>query len=153
MELASMFSGNVTMTTTNPNAPGPFVQDLSLGVRFTDCRSVAQIVSFPAITVGPFDTPVGSNTTTVTLAEGGSGVFDPASGRLDIRVTLHFSHSIGPPLAGPSDVTLDLSTSGRGGEAIRMGRGALTGTGRFRGGFLDGSTCNVTVRGILSPSP
>src|SRR6266581_7209245 len=69
LDEAVTFTGNATMTTSNNNAPGPFVQNVTIKVKFLKYdHTKLEITTFPTITVGPFSTPVGQNTTTVTLA-------------------------------------------------------------------------------------
>jgi hypothetical protein len=146
--LGSTFTGTATMTTTNSNAPGPFISDVRLSLSFEDCRATLRITEFPAISV-TFGTPLGDNTTTVTMPSGGSGAL--ASGRVDIPVSLRFGNSI--PAAGTSFADMTLTTGSSGGSALRDGSITLVGSGRFRGGFLNGSNCNLTVRGTISPAP
>lgn len=144
--LSATFTGTARMTTTNENARGPFSSDLRLSLSFEDCRATLRITEFPEISV-TFGTPVGDNTTTVTMPSGGTGAF--ASGRIDIPVSLRFGNSIAA--AGTSFVDMTLSTAG--GSPLRDGSVTLVGSGRFRGGFLNGSTCTLTVTGTISPAP
>jgi hypothetical protein len=144
--LSATFTGTATMTTTNDNARGPFNSDLRLSLSFEDCRATLRITDFPPISV-TFGTPVGDNTTTVTMPSGGTGAY--AAGRIDIPVSLRFENTIAA--AGTSFVDMTLSTAG--GSPLRDGSVTLVGSGRFRGGFLNGSTCTLTVTGTTSPAP
>jgi hypothetical protein len=144
--LSAAFNGTAVMTTTNENARGPFTSDLRLSLSFEDCRATLRITEFPSISV-TFGTPVGDNTTTVTMPSGGTGVF--AAGRIEIPVSLRFDNTIAA--AGTSFVDMTLSTGG--GSPLRDGPVTLSGSGRFRGGFLNGSTCNLTVTGTIAPVP
>ncbi len=146
--LSAIFTGTVTMTTTNDNARGPFNSDLRLSVSFEDCRATLRITEFPPISV-TFGTPVGNNTTTVTMPSGGTGT--SAAGRIDIPVSLRFGNTIAA--AGTSFAEMTLSTASSGGSALRDGSATLVGSGRFRGGFLNDSICNLTVTGTFSPAP
>jgi hypothetical protein len=146
--LSAAFVGTATMTTTNKNAPGPFTSDIRLSLSFEDCRSTLRITEFPAISV-TFGTPIGDNTTTVTLPSGGSGTF--AAGRVEIPVSLRFGNSI--PAAGTSFADMTLTTASGGGAALRAGSLTLVGSGRFRGGFLNGSNCRLSVTGTITPAP
>jgi len=148
--LASTFTGTATMTTTHPSASGPFTQSMRLAVSFEDCRARVRITEFPPVSV-TFDTPVGANTTTVTMPSGGAGVLDPDTGRMDVPVTLRFGNSI--VAGGTSFVDMTLSTAPAGGSPLRAGAVTLAGSGRFRGGFLNGQTCTLTVSGTLTPVP
>jgi len=83
------------------------------------------------------------------MPSGGTGVF--AAGQLDVPVSLRFANSI--PAAGTSVADMTLSTSAPGGSALRSGSLTLVGSGRFRSGFLNGSTCSLSVTGTISPAP
>ena len=146
--LSATFNGTATMTTTNENARGPFTSDIRLSLSFEDCRATLRITEFPAISV-TFGTPIGDNTTTVTMPSGGNGAF--AAGRIDIPVGLRFGNSI--PAGGTSFADLTLTTASPGGSPLRDGSVTLVGSGRFRGGFLNGSTCSLTVSGTIAPAP
>ncbi|HXQ71307.1 MAG TPA: hypothetical protein VN844_12505 [Pyrinomonadaceae bacterium] len=146
--LSATFNGTATMTTTNDNARGPFTSDLRLSLSFEDCRATLRITEFPSISV-TFPTPIGDNTTTVTMPSGGTGTF--ASGRIDIPVSLRFANTIAA--GGTSFADMTLTTALPGGSALRDGSVTLVGSGRFRGGFLNGSTCSLTVSGTITPAP
>ena len=86
---------------------------LQIGVRFSRDHKRVRVVSFPAFTTAGFDTPFGRSTTTVSLTTGGTGSFDPDTGRMALQVTLHFDQSLDVPLLEEdADVTLQLSTDG-----------------------------------------
>jgi hypothetical protein len=120
------------------------------------------VTSFPAIVVGPFPTPLGNNTTTITMTGGGTGSFDPATGALALPITLKFDHSLF--FAGDSDASCTLTTGASSSPA-----GAFTGTGAplvrpsgaitlvcgftFAGGFLGGDDGFLTVTGTITPVP
>jgi len=145
---SATFTGTATMTTTNENARGPYTSDIRLGLNFDDCGSTVRITDFPPIAV-TFPTPVGDNTTTVTMPTGGVGHLE--YGRMDVPVGLRFGNTI--LAAGTSFADMTLSTSSPGGSALRDGNITLVGSGRFRGGFLNGSNCTITVSGTISPAP
>lgn len=146
--LSTTFTGTATMTTTNDNARGPFTSDLRLSLSFEDCRATLRITDFPSISV-TFPTPIGDNTTTVTMPSGGTGTF--AAGRIDIPVALRFANTIAA--GGTSFADMTLTTASPGGSPLRDGSVTLVGSGRFRGGFLNGSTCSLTVSGTIAPAP
>lgn len=146
--LSTTFTGNATMTTTNDNARGPFTSDLRLSLSFEDCRATLRITEFPSISVS-FPTPIGDNTTTVTMPSGGTG--SSAAGRIDIPVSLRFANTIAA--GGTSVADMTLTTASPGGSPLRDGSVTLVGSGRFRGGFLNGSTCSLTVSGTIAPAP
>lgn len=176
-----LVSGSATLTTTHgadgDRARGPFNTNLDLTFTFKDCRTHVE-VNLPPIFNPPFnvDLPAGTfpNTTVVTQIGGGVGTFDPTTGQLSISVTLQFSHSlatdggpdpadptgvrhrpgIGTALAGPSTISLTLTTdAAAGGSRLRAGHVVLAGTGHFMRGYLGGSDGTIVVRGDLSPSP
>lgn len=154
--ITSTFTGTVNLRIANAQTPNPFNQDINLTIDFTACRTNARITNFPAIAVS-FDTGwFGRNTTTVTETGGGTGVFNPDNGSMSIPVTLRVQHSLEATvgaIAGPSTLTLNLTTEGSGGQRVHGGEVTLVGSGRFVGGFLNGSQGDITVNGRLSPSP
>lgn len=161
-DFTSTFSGRAVMTTSNGNAPGPFTRDISITVAFTNCRRTVQITNPVPIVTDPFtiQTPGGArqNITTVTKTGGGNGIFEAGIGRLEITpITLHFEHSLSQKLgifAAPSDLTVNLTTQGAGSKKdAASGEITLVGSGQFSGGFLGGSTGNITVTGSFSPHP
>ena len=109
--LTSTFTGRAVLTTNNPNAPEPFPSNLNLTVKFTNCRRNVDIVTFPAI-VNSFNTPLGPNTSTVTMTQGGSGPFNPSNGNMVLSMTLGFENTI--RLFGNSTLPLTLTTEGNG---------------------------------------
>jgi hypothetical protein len=148
--LQSQFTGTATLTTTYSRAPGPFAEQVSIGLLFSGDRKTVTVDSFPPITTLPFSVGIlGSDTVTITLTGGGTGAFDSATGRMDIVVTLHFHHS--NSLLGDSDLTMMLSTD----QGSTLNKGAITigGSGMFMGGVLGGSTGTLVIAGTISPSP
>jgi ricin-type beta-trefoil lectin protein len=145
--LTSTFTGRAVLTTNNPNAPEPFPSNLNLTVKFTNCRRNVDIVTFPAI-VNSFNTPLGPNTSTVTMTQGGSGPFNPSNGNMVLSMTLGFENTI--RLFGNSTLPLTLTTEGNG----TNGNITLSGTGTFMGGGLGGYQGTLTItNGSFSPSP
>jgi hypothetical protein len=156
-DLNTVFSGKATMTTSNSNAPGPYQADLThrkiiKGVFPHWCHNSLRISFFPTIVVGPYSTPVGDNTTTVTLVSEPSSTVDPSNGRVDITVKLHFHHSLA--VAADSDLVITISTDKPGGER-RQSNGAITlvGDAAFQGGYLGDNTCHLIIGGKLIPGP
>jgi hypothetical protein len=152
-DVNASFKGNATMTTNNSNLPGPFVQGVSISAYYPHwLHDRLDITSFPKITVGPFSTPVGSNTTTVTQISNGGGPLVKSTGEVQITVTLHFDHSL--IVAGDSDMTITLSTENPGGSRLAAnGAVTLVGTSKFDGGYLGGNTCKLIIKGTLTPNP
>lgn len=131
----------------------PFRQPIDVTLDITQCRGVIRISRFEPTTTAPSLTPFGENTTTVSLAAGGSGTISPTR-NLSVQIRLHFEHSLRSStnpiiasLAGPSDLTLTLTGD------VANGHVTLTGSGTFVGGYLDGSIGNLTVTGTIVPSP
>lgn len=147
-DLSTAFNGTATMTTSHANARGPFAQRISLGIGATNCRSVLAINQFPAISA-TFPTPVGDNTATLTLIGGGTGSLNRSNGRIEIPVRLRLGNT--NAFGGVSTIELTLSTENAGASRYASGRVTLTGSGTFRGGFLDGQTGGFSVTGEFSP--
>lgn len=149
--LNSSFTGTATLTISNPNTPTPFVEPLRmLPVVFSQDRCTVSLVSLPAI-VRTFPVPLGSNTATITRSNGGIGTFDRSSGRMTVPLTLRLANT--HPLGGTSELSLTLSTAAPGGRALGGGSFTLVGSGRFVGGFLNGSNATLVVSGTVSPAP
>jgi hypothetical protein len=133
---------------------------VTLGIRFDVSRREVTITSFPAIETESFDTPFGSTRSTVTLASGGAGTFDPDSGSLEIPVTLQFDQSLDVPLIN-EDVraTFALSTQQPGAALDReTGTVSLAAESTFQGigggvNPLDGLDVTVVISGALNPVP
>jgi hypothetical protein len=146
-ELSATFKGTATLKTSNSKAKGPFNQDVSIGLRFSvrDHKEVS-ITSFPKISV-KYDTPVGEVTTTVTM-NSGSGTFNKSTNKITLDLNLFFHHSTS--LAGDSTLVITLKT-----DSVLDAAGKITvsGSSKFQGGYLDGDTCSLTVKGTISPRP
>jgi hypothetical protein len=150
--LDATFRGTATITTTNGSAPGPFSSPVSLSLIFDGARTFVAITSFPPIATPPFQTPVGTNVTTVSRIGGGQGSY--AGGAIIMPLTLHFDHSIDLPFfEEDSDLGLVLTTNPPGSPVDPSGTVGLVGSGPFTGGFLGGSTGTVTIAGTITPTP
>jgi hypothetical protein len=149
--LIASFTGTAELTTTHPNARGPFMSNINLTVKFVDCRANLIITNFPPI-LNSFEIPGGRNTSTVTMAAGGAGTFDSSNGRIAIPIALGFQNSFG--LLGNSTLPLRLAAEGVADmEDPATGRAILRGTGTFAGGALNGYQGTLTVTGSFSPRP
>jgi hypothetical protein len=153
-DLAASFNGTATMTTNNPKVAGPFVQKVTINVVYLAwLHDQIRISNFPPISVGPFSTPIGDNTTTVTLVgAGGGGMANPTTGMIEVTLKLHFHHSLA--LAADSELVITLSTEAAGGSRLNS-KGAITlvGTSNFQGGYLGGDSCRLVIKGTLLPLP
>lgn len=171
--LNTSFGGTATLVTTHESARGPFAGSPSLGIQFSGDRRSFTITSFAPIMTMAF--PVNHPTegminviTTVSLVGARPGSFDPTTGRLDGWVSLDFRHRNAATggtvfLAGPSQTDLVLTT-----ESVVSPDGSLRATGSrmdgtgnltivgasvFRGGFLNGSNCSLSLAGAIDPRP
>ncbi len=151
------FVGKAVMSTNNSKASGPYVKNVTIkGVFPRFCHDALLITDFPPIVVGPYSTPVGDNTTTVTLVEETNSSVDPSTGRVQLTVKLHFHHSLA--VAKDSDLIITLSTDAPGGtrrtDAGRSpGAIVLVGNGTFIGGYLGDNTCHLQIAGTINPGP
>ena len=145
-------TGNATITTTYAQAPGPYTESIQIGLTFNDSRTAVHVTSFPLIKTEPFATPFGTNVTTITKTDGGSGTY--AAGAMSMPLTLRFDHSIDLPfLQEDSTLDLALSTDPPGAPVDAAGTVKLVGSGNFQGGILGGSTGTLTIEGSISPVP
>ena len=134
-------------------------RDLSFDVRFSADRSRVEITTFAPIVTDPFDTPFGSNVSTVTWASGGSGTFDPSTGQVLLPVTLHFDQSLSIPFINTDvDAEFALSTAAEGGKAVdpETGQVTLAASSTFRGNGanpLRDAAVRVVLTGAFDPRP
>jgi hypothetical protein len=161
-ELVARFSGTATVRTTDNNADGPFDVDLELVLRFTRDRCWVTITSFPSIKFKTKDLPViGRINVAVTKTDGGNGSFHPVSGAMSIPITLHFHYDT--VLLGDDDAAFGLTT-GRsisrngvfnvtGSPLTPDGTISLTGTTRFRNGYLSDKEGSLVITANISPRP
>jgi hypothetical protein len=145
--LEARFSGAGTLITGHSRARGPFREAFSVELLFSEGNHRdASISSFEPIEVS-FDTPLGRNTTTITM-ERADGTFDRRTRHMQASMQLVFDHSL--PLARTSGLGIMLRSV----EPITAsGRVTLRGSSTFTGGQLDGHTGTLTLEGQISPSP
>lgn len=145
--LSATFKGTASLKTSNSNAKGPFDKSVNIGLRFSvrDHKDVS-ITSFPKISVS-YDTPVGQVTTTVTM-NSGSGTFNKSTNKITLNLNLAFKHSTS--LAGDSTLAIKLNTDS---PLDAAGKITVGGSAKFNGGYLDGDTCTLSVKGTISPRP
>ena len=153
------FTGTSTLTTTYGAAQGPFTNSIVFTLLIGPHRRALNVWTFPAISTTPFDTPLGTNVTTVTKSDGGIGSFDPETGELGIGLSLFFDHSVDTPFYDEdSTLPLLLGTGSVGslqGSPLDRATGGivLVGVGTFRGGILGGDKGTLVLSGTMSPSP
>jgi hypothetical protein len=146
-DLFATFKGKVTITTNNSKAKGPFVKNITASVAFRKYSHETVGISFPPIVVGPFDTPVGDNTTTIKLLNGG-GSFDPSTGHMTVHLHLDIHHS--NDLAADSTLDITLSTTS---PLDGAGKITLKGSAPFKDGYLDEDVCTLVITGTITPTP
>jgi uncharacterized phage infection (PIP) family protein YhgE len=143
------FKGKATMRTNNEHAKGPFIQNVTIGLRFSAWNNAhIDVTDFPGVSV-TYDThsPAGTVTTTVSMTSG-SGTFDEKTRMITFHLELYFEHSTS--LAGPSSLNIDLSGS----KPMTSDGGIdVSGDSTFKGGYLGGNTCSIEVSGKISPHP
>jgi hypothetical protein len=158
-DVQTTFTGAATMFTNDSRFSGPFIQRLTLGVRFLADRETVAITNFPDITTATFPVPSApdicgnTNQVTVRMIGGGVGTWDCVTGEINIPVELDFTHTIG--CTGNSTalftLTTEISTSPGGAFSLSgtrtdsAGNVTIAGASRFIDGFLGGE-------GIGSPS-
>jgi hypothetical protein len=117
-------------------------------------RTSVAVANFVPIVSQPFQTPLGMNTTTVSLQSGGNGTYKAGTGYMAISLVLLFDHSIDLPIIEEdSTLPLVLTTDPPGSMVDAAGKVVLAGTGIFQGGYLSGKTADVTLTGQLTPHP
>jgi hypothetical protein len=86
----------------------------TLRLRFDGDRTTVKVVEMTPVETEPFDTPAGSNTTTVrrVVNEGRTvGSYDDATGHIDLPLDLHFDNSVDVPFVEEdAPVNFDLTT-------------------------------------------
>jgi hypothetical protein len=144
LELQATFSGKATMYTSDSDAPGPYTMADTIGLLFSEWNHAnVTITSFPPLSA-TFDTPLGANTTTVTLIAG-SGTYNP-DGYLTMTLDLHFHHTL------VSDSRLHITLKNV--EPMdSAGKVAVMGSAPFQDGYLDGDECTLQVKGAVMPHP
>jgi hypothetical protein len=154
LPLEITFYGVATMEIPSVNVTQQ--RALQIGVRFSRDHRHFKVIAFPAFTTATFDTPFGQSTTTVSLAHGGSGTFDPQTGRMELQVTLHLDQSLDIPfIEEDTDVALTLTTDNA--KPVMQGElfaeAGLSAQSRLmaQGGLnpLNGKACRVTIAGYF----
>ena len=144
----------ITINDPPPGVPGSAnAAPAEMDMVFDAPRTSVAVANFVPIVSLPFQTPLGMNTTTVSLQSGGNGPYN--AGSMAISLVLFFDHSIDLPIIEEdSTLPLRLTTDPPGGSVVdAAGNVALAGTGTFQGGYLDGSTADVTLTGQLTRHP
>lgn len=156
--LPSILSGTATLTTTLPEAPGPYVLPVSIDARFTgDSGTYSRIAmtSFPKLEfpVGPIEVfgRLIEADVIITKQSGGEGTY--RQGGISIPITLLFSNSANLTVFD-SVLPLTLSTSAPGSPVNTNRAVKLVDSGVFAGGLaLDGRSGTLVVDGSFSRTP
>ena len=123
--ITSQFKGTATVTTSNGDAPGPFLEPFDLTLQFLQWQhTTLNVTELVPITVGPV---------VITLNQQGQGTCNPESGLLSMALSLHLQINI--TFAHDSDVTITLSTDNHSPKGSRMnaaGQMTVAGTGWSR---------------------
>jgi hypothetical protein len=146
-------TGTATMNLAGDSRlPTSTSQTVTIGALLGTDHSMLTIASLPPLRAS-FGTPLGTNTTTISLRGGGAGSYAPATGVISIPLSLNVSHSIAFAGSSVASTTLTTGTAtspsgalrGTGSPVSAIGAVSLVGAGAFIGGWLGGS-------GIASPS-
>lgn len=148
--LNATFAGTATLTTSNADAPGPFKRKVTVSLRFSewDHRDISNVGFSPIAVTYDAGFPVGTVTTTVSLMGSTFGKFDPFANSITLPLELFFHHST--DLAEDSTLDITLVTTS---PLTGAGKIAVSGSSKFKGGYLDDESCSLTVVGTISPHP
>jgi hypothetical protein len=164
--LLATFTGTSTISTTHPDAPGPFVDTLTAGAEFSaDRRTV--VLRLPQIRRVTTPQPDVTVTIEVTMVGGGTGMFTPADGSMAVPVTLLFrvlvqflgitvsdtTSTLSDTLTTGSDTSPTGAFSDTGAPMDGTGFVVLVADGQFTGGVLNGRDVSLVIVGTVSPRP
>ena len=145
--LDATVTGTAALQISNEFVPDLSPQTFTLALHFSDFDHRVVTDAFLSQISFSYSTPFGTSTTTVT-SQGGSGTFDPKSNFLTLQLSLYFHHSL--DVAGDSTLDMEVFTT----KAIdASGNITGSGVGEFKGGFLGGDTCLLTIVGKIAPHP
>jgi hypothetical protein len=155
--LASAFTGTFTIRIAHPAVTKPITGVLSAGVVFSASRTSFTLNSLSPLSA-TFSTPLGPNTTVVSLIGPAAGSFDKNTGQIGLTLSLFFDQSIDLPiLEEDSRLTLPMGTGAMGalmGQPMDgQGHAVLVGSAVMSGGFLNGSRTDLTIDGRFAPIP
>jgi hypothetical protein len=160
--LAANLFGTASLRIADSRFSGPFFQNVDIPLVFSSDRRSVSMTSLELAPVGPFQTPIGPNTISITKTSGGVGAFSLGAGEIFVPVTLRFDHSIA--LIGGSSLSPNMTTGATSSSTATFnstgsnlspldGSVVLVGAAKFVGGFLGGTNCLVTLSGTVTPSP
>lgn len=155
--LNTTFSGTFTLSISHPSVSSPLTGAVSATAFFNAPRTTVILSSLSPLSA-TFATPLGMNTTTVSLLGSGNGIFDKPTGQMSLLLSLFFDHSIDLPFYDEDsrlDIPLGTGTAGSlvGSPLDVTSSIALVGSGVLSGGFLGGSRADLAIMGIFSTLP
>ena len=155
--LNTTFSGTFTLSISHPSVSSPLTGAVSATAYFNAPRTTVILFSLSPLSA-TFATPLGMNTTTVSLIGSGNGIFDKPTGQMSLLLPLFFDHSIDLPFYDEDsrlDIPLGTGTAGSlvGAPLDVTGSIALVGSAVLSGGLLGGSRADLAIMGIFSTLP
>ena len=156
--LEADFSGTCELDIRDSPSPPPTGEyPLRCRIEFSADRTKVALRDFDPIRTGEYAAKVGplsvTNSTAVHLKSSTHGTLT-RDGHVEIDVVLYFDHAFDAPFVEEdSDLALRLSTRDGGKPLDGKGHVTLAGTGKFKGGALNGCTCRLVYRGRVDPMP
>ena len=173
--IASTLYGNAVVKIDDPQHQGfagPYNDTVALTSVTDGSRTLIELTSFPALSVGPISTQAGDDTITITAVDifGAFGPYGPTSTLTNgditgLPLTLRFHNSLDIAGTCTAPFTFTTGTSVSPGGHFRVtgtpvssgGDVVLVGTSKFSCNALfnptDGMDVQMTINGVLSPSP
>ena len=155
--LNTTFSGTFTLSISHPSVSTPLTGAVSASAFFNAPRTTVMLTSLSPLSA-TFATPLGMNTTVVSLIGSGNGIFDKPTGQMSLLLPLFFDHSIDLPFYDEDsrlDIPLGTGTAGSlvGSPLDVTSSIALVGSAVLSGGFLGGSRADLAIMGSFSTLP
>jgi hypothetical protein len=155
--LSTTFSGTFELTLSHPSVPMPLTGSISASALFNAPRTSVLLTALSPLSAS-FNTPLGMNTTTVSLIGSASGIFDKPTGQMSLMLSLFFDHSIDLPFYEEDsrlDIPLGTGAAGSlvGSPLDASGAVALVGSAVLAGGFLGGTRADLAIMGTFPVLP
>lgn len=157
--LETTLMGTAKLTTTYPNAPGPYNLPIKVALTFFKGRRKITLYFGPFV-AAKFSTPLGENVTTIKLNKYGGemGDFNRKTGEMCVFLSLLFDQSVRILADENSLLNLELNTDVVDGmQGIPLNRNTreltLVGKGQFEGGALDKQYAELTITGTIADLP
>lgn len=147
--IISHLSGNATLTIDKKYVEGPHSAPIRAKAETNKYRTNFRITDFEDLNFQN-QTPLGANTTTVSLVGPITTGYLSNDGHFSIKMELKFSHSLN---IRDSHFSLTLSTRTLGKSLDQNGAFRASGNGNFEGGYLDKATGTMIVDGRFFPKP